>query len=269
MNSVFETKDYKRFVIDFIAEMPKKGRGEFLRIAESIRVHPTMVSQIFKGPKHLTLEQACLVAEYFGMNNAETDCFLTLVEYDRAGSAKLRKRLQARLEELRRKNLEIKNRILPPNKELTDSERAIFYSEWFYSAVRLLTSIDSYQDMNSISERLNLPRQTVGEVVKFLLETGLCVTEGHSVKMGPQRTHVPNDSPFFRAHLMNWRLFTMNKIGRQNKDDLFFTAPFTASKADIELIKEEVRGLIAGIAKKVDQSTSEDLVCFNVDVVRI
>ena len=94
---IFEFDDYKNFVNTRIIALPRKGRGEYQKIAEYLRVHATLISQIFKGPRELTLEQACELSTYLSLNALETDYFITLVEFRRAGSLKLKEILERRI----------------------------------------------------------------------------------------------------------------------------------------------------------------------------
>ncbi len=54
---IFKFKDYRQYVTSKIKNMPRGGRGEYLRIAKSLSLHTSTVSQIFKGQKNLTLAQ--------------------------------------------------------------------------------------------------------------------------------------------------------------------------------------------------------------------
>ena len=55
---IFEFDSYKDYVKTHVESLPNGGRGEWGRIARAIGVNSTMVSQIFKGPKDLSIEQA-------------------------------------------------------------------------------------------------------------------------------------------------------------------------------------------------------------------
>ena len=116
---IFAHDDYKAAIRGFVGSLPKQGRGELGRIARAIRIHPTLISQILNGSKHLTLEQACVLAEYMGLKEADSDYFLGLIEHERAGSDKLKRRIRARLDRLQVAHLEIQNRLPKAPKPLS------------------------------------------------------------------------------------------------------------------------------------------------------
>jgi hypothetical protein len=88
--TIFEFTDYKKFVLHTIESNPELGRGSVKKIAESLRVHPSLISQILKGLKDFNPEQANDVATFLGLDEEATEYFLCLVEIERAGTAKLK-----------------------------------------------------------------------------------------------------------------------------------------------------------------------------------
>ena len=74
--NLFETDDYKQFVMFRVKAMPKKGRGQLLKMARHLKMHSTMVSHIFRGEKHLTPEQAFRLCEFLGLTEIEQKFFL-------------------------------------------------------------------------------------------------------------------------------------------------------------------------------------------------
>ena len=160
MIAVFEFKDYRHFIHARFKEMPKQGHGQSFKLSQFLSVHSTLVSQILKGTKTFTLEQASQTAEYLGLNDLETDFFLVLVQMDRAGNESLRNNLRRQMKALAEKSEKLTNR-LKPQKQVSEEMRSTFYSDWIYSAIRLLTAIDSCQTVEGLSTRLGLPVKSV------------------------------------------------------------------------------------------------------------
>ncbi len=100
---IFGYQDYKSFLLERIHNLPKKGRGEMQRMAYFLNVHPTLISQILRGPRDLSPEQALEFSQYFGLTRSETEYFLTLVEIERAGSLRLKSFLELRRNRLQEK----------------------------------------------------------------------------------------------------------------------------------------------------------------------
>src|SRR5687768_7095086 len=98
--SVFEYSDYRKFIKDQLLAMPKKGFGQMSRLSEKLGVHTTLVSQVMSGDKQFSEEQGILIAEFFALNELESEFFVTLIELSRAGNQSLRKLRQKKLDSI-------------------------------------------------------------------------------------------------------------------------------------------------------------------------
>jgi uncharacterized protein (TIGR02147 family) len=262
---VFEFRNYKDFVTHSIEALPRKGYGTYRKIAHHLNINSVMVSQIFRGARHLTSEQAHRVSEFFGLNDLATDYFILLVQIQRAGTHTYKRRLETKLEELRARSRDLKSR-LPKDKELSDEAKAVFYSRWYYSGVRLATSIEGCQTPDQLAQRLQLSLTQTHQILQFLLENGLCVESGNKYAMGPQRTHLGADAALVGRHHLNWRMKAMMKIDHPvDKDELFYTGPMALSHEMVEEVRKELIQLVETVTKKVVDSKSETLSCLNLD----
>lgn len=260
---IFEFTDYKEFVRFRIEAMPNKGRGQFRQLAEALRMHTTLVSQVFNGDRNLTLEQACELSQFWGLNELETEMMLALVQYERAGTDLLKQALQLQIESIRNKADQLVHR-LPKDKELSEQDQAIFYSNWYYSGIRLLTSVPSLRSIDALAEHLNLPKPLVSRVVSFLLETGLCVEKNGEITMGPQRTHLSSESPLITRHHMNWRVKEIEKVDTLDPKELMFTAPMSISHKDSRKVRKAILNFADEISDIVSKTKPEKLSCLNV-----
>ena len=140
MANIFEFGDYKSFINLWISNKGKAGRGEFRRISKALHIHPTLVSHIFRGDKELSMEQASLLCRYLELDSFETDFLLLLVQRAKSGSVELSKILDRQITQYQNRAKSLVNRVTS-NMKLTEEDKAIFYSNWYYSGIRLLTSI--------------------------------------------------------------------------------------------------------------------------------
>lgn len=244
--------------------MPNNGYGQMSKLAKFLGVHSTLVSQILKEHKELTVDQAALVADFFGLNDLETEYFVLLVQLDRSGNSAIRKLHLKQLSRLKAQAQSISKRITA-NAKLTDDQKAIFYSDWTYSAVRQSVALPGIGELNSISEYLGLPRKRAQEVLDFLLKTGLCKLANETLVVGPASTHVESTSPWVRIHHMNWRQKAIQSLDTWSPDNLHYTSPMTLSKKDVDVIREKIIQFIQQVNKVVDPSPSETLYCLDLD----
>lgn len=267
--SIFESTDYRDFLESFVKSQPRGGHGYKLKIAEALGVHPTLVTQVLKGRKSFSTEQAYALAEFIKINDLEKDYFLTLIEYDRAGSVALKKFIESKLLKLRQENEKVKNRVSVYG-SMSEADQALFYSQWYYSALRLSCGLREDVTAESLARDFDLPAELVSKVLLFLISRGLVVEkENKMLDQGPQNTFLPSDSPLISRHHMNWRMKAMERHPRIGADELAFSAPLTLAEADISKVRKMCLDFIQDISKKVSNSPAEQLACFNMDWFRV
>lgn len=245
--------------------MPKGGRGEFNKMAQALRMHTTRVSQIFNGDMNLTVEQAADLCRYWGLAQSEAEFFLLLVQLERAGSQEARAIYKRQIDSTRARSKDLRERV-SIERALSESERAIFYSSWFYSAARLLTSIEEFQTLDAISERLQQPRDRMREVLDFLVSTGLCIEEDGRYSMGPKTTHVEASSPLSLRHHSNWRLRAIQRQEKIGQNELTYTCPVSINRKDQAKLRELLIQTIQDFLKTVTESEPPEMVaCLLID----
>jgi uncharacterized protein (TIGR02147 family) len=262
--SIFEFGDYKQFVRESVLAMPHRGRGQYRRMAKHMRVHTTLLSHVFRGSKELTPEQACSLGSFLELKELESDYLLALVERNRAGSAELRIAIERRLERLRERHEQVEHRV-PGARALSPEQRATFYSQWYYSAVRLATSLPGMSDADAIAERLDLPKDLVENALAFLVQSGLLVQEGAGYRLAAKRTHVGPTSPWAATHHRNWRVRAMNRYESMTRRDFAFTSPITLSRRDFTMVRELLVDTVAKVTQVVEPSECEALALLNID----
>jgi uncharacterized protein (TIGR02147 family) len=261
--TLYEYTDYKTYVNDWIEAQPSNGHGQLRQMSLYLQINSVVMSQVFRGDRDLTPEQALELVYFFGLTDLERDYFLLLVQKARAGSEKLKKVLQSQLEKIADSALSLKNRI--KHQKFGEEEKALFYSHWYYSAVRLTTSIPHINNVSSLAEYLNLDRALVSKVITFLLKKKLIVENEDGFHIGPQVTHVGQESPFVNRHHTNWRLQALHAMDKKSETDFFYTGPMVLSKDLAKEIHKTLLDLIAKSTKKVELSESETLRCLNID----
>ena len=266
---IFEFQNYKRYVLKRVEQLPARGRGELSRISRHLEVHTTMVSHVLKGEAHFSLEQALKLADYLSLNDLETDYLVALVQLDRAGDKRARDYCRAKLEEIRAKALDLKERLGTRN-ELSEQDRALYYSSALYAQIRLLTAIERFQSEAALVAELALPARVVRRALDFLISRGLCREErGGRIVYGDVATYVEADSPFAARLHANWRQKTQESFESLRKEDLVFTYPTVISEMDFLAVREKLVRFFEEFKKTAEPSPSESLFCLNVDWVKL
>jgi uncharacterized protein (TIGR02147 family) len=265
---IFDFSDFRKFTLKRFDSMPRHGHGQLKKLSEYLGVHTTFVSQVFRGEKALSAEQGIGVAEFLGLSDLETQYFVKLIQIERAGSAKLKKLIQAEAQEIRERSQKIANRLVI-TQVLPDEHKAVFYSAWYYSAIRLLVGIDGFQDVDAIAVRFKIPKKQVADVLTFLFSTGLLVKHDGVMKVGPSKTHLGADSPFIKLHHTNWRFQALENVNRSDDEKLHYSSPMTVGKKEVDIIRNQILKMIEEIGKVIDPAPNEELMCLNVDWFRI
>jgi uncharacterized protein (TIGR02147 family) len=263
MKSIYDFTDYREFSKTWI-DSQEGSRGLRGRLAEAMGISSTMMSLMMKGEKNLSLEQAAEAAEFFGLNERETDYFFLLVEFGKAGTHKLQVKLRRQIREAQTQAKKISNRI-PKDADLTDEVKAVFYSSWIYSAIRILSAVDGFNDVGSIAKRLQISPQAAANAIDFLLENHLCKKVNGKLTYGVARTHVASDSPFVNKHAQNWRLRGFQVMDHHNEDHLFYTKTMAVSAEAAEQIRRLLPAWVEEIDRISGPSDSEKVYCFNLD----
>lgn len=264
MVSIFEFKDFRIFLNTWITGQGSKAHGLKSKLALAAQVSSTLMSLILKGEKSMSLEQAILLTEFLAMNELETEYFMALVELDRAGTPKLKDRVLKKLKTLHQQSKQVSSR-LKKDLELSEENKAVYYSNWIYVAIRNLTAIERFQNPKAISERLNLPQKLVIEALDFLVANQLCRQTADGYTYGPASVLVPRESPFVNQHHHNWRQKSLETMSLRKDSDLFITVPVSLSPEDAEKIKSILLTSFESTMKIVKPSPSEKVFCLNID----
>lgn len=264
--NIFDFSDYRAFLRAHFAQSPKKGRGKFLELAQSLRMHPTAISQIFSGIREFSDEQALEISELLDLVPIESNYFRLLVRFENAGTQKLKNSLKSEIENVRRESKSLVTRV-KTEKVLTDTEKAIFYSSWLYSGCRLYCSTsESGRTLDEIFHYFQISRSKAINIMEFLTRTNLIIFENEKYRMGSQSTFVDRHSPFLPKHLSNWRLKALQKVDTLNDEELMFSAPFSVSKKDFPELREKLAQTIKEFTTIVKDSESEEIACLNIDL---
>lgn len=256
--------DYRSFIREHLKKRSPKGRGEIAKLAEFIGVHPTFVSQVLTDKKDFNLEQSLSIAEFLNLTEIENKYFLLLVQKDRAGTQALKAYFKNEIELLKSSLLKVSNR-LKEHRNLSDTDKATFYSSWIYSAIRLYCSVGKGKKLEEITAHFDINRKRALHILEFLCAKDLCAQQDNRYVMGSQHTHVGNDSPFIIRHHMNWRAKALQLHETISEEELAFTAPMSISQKDFGAIRERILNCIKDSVEVAKASEAEDVAFLNID----
>ncbi len=264
MVKIYHFNAYKEYVNSWIEQQPNKGHGEYRRLALALNISTTMISQIFKGDKDISMELACELTEYLHLSDDESDFFLLLVEHSKAGSYKLKARIQRQIKDRQEKAKKLENR-LKKEQSLDDHEKALYYSTWIYPAIRILSDIPEVNTVDEISSRLQIPKNQIIRILDFMIEKKLVVERGAKLHMGPTHLYLPPQDPMAIRNLQNWRQLAFQKMNFQTDETFFYSGQYALSREVAEIIRRTLPDFIEDILSQVKPSPSETTRCLNID----
>jgi uncharacterized protein (TIGR02147 family) len=268
-NDVFDFDDYKAYLENYVRRLPSQGHGFRSRMAEACGCRVAYVSQVLNGDLHFSLEQAEGLNSLLGHSAEESDFFLLLIQFGRAGTPALRTRIQDQMNRLLQKRLVLKDRV-DIKTELDPVAQATYYSSWHYAAIHVLSTIENYRTREAMAAELRVPLERVSEVVEFLRSVGLLRSEKGRLYPGISRIFLGNDSPMIARHHSNWRIRAIESFDRNLNSDVHLSTLVSISKTDVLRIKEQVVKGIERTREMARESVPEEtLYCFCVDFFKV
>ncbi|MEQ1724107.1 MAG: TIGR02147 family protein, partial [Pseudobdellovibrio sp.] len=167
--NIFDFYDYRDYIKANFSALPNSGYGKLAELADSSGVNRATITLVLKKERDFTSDQAFNACQFLGLNKIETDYFLNSVQMQKAAQTKVRNHYRDKLDLIRNEHQDLQKR-LGKSKEFDENAKAQFYSNWFYSAIRLSTSIAENDNIDTIAKHLDLPLNVVKQVVDFLLE---------------------------------------------------------------------------------------------------
>ena len=264
MTSIFEFTSYREYLTTWIESQGVRSYGLKGRIAEAVGVSSSLVSQVLKGEKTLTPDQASELSDFIGLTELESEYLHMLVEVDRAGNPRYREKLERKMRVLQEHSRRLGKRV-PRSKELTEEQKAIYYSSWLFTGVRNLTAIPGHGSVEALAKHLHVEPAVINRVLRFLIDNGLCKEDGGQITYGPASTHVDKESPFVNKHHQNWRFQAIQQMERKRDDDLFFSSPMSLSREAANEIRTLLPNVVQSVMKISGPSPSETVACLNID----
>lgn len=261
----FEEENYKAIIRGLMKSGQSEIRGLNKKLAEYLSINPSLVSQILSGTKDFTEEQIVLVSEFFGFGNLETKYLLALVQFERAGSVKLKKLFADQIIQIRQQSLDLSNRAEVGIK-LSDSDQAQFYSSWLYSAIHLMTTLEIAPHFRFICERFHLPQERAQQIIQFLLDRKLITEKGARFYPGPTSTHLSKESVYTCNYHRLWRQKSMQIAERLLPEEFMYSCNFSVNRSDFQKIREELVAVTQKFLKIAQDSPAEDLAQLNIDL---
>lgn len=266
--SIFEYKNYKQFIIDWMELTPMQGRGQRKLLAEAIGCQTPFITHVLSGDYHFSPEQAEACARYLELNDNETEFFLLLVFKQRSGTKSLEMFFNKQISKMCEQHTIIKKR-LKIDETISFENQMIYYSSWQYATIHIALLIPELQNIQSLTKYFNLPANRLLSILQFLEENGFIEKKGNLYKVKKPVLHLEKDSPYLINHLTNWRLKAIENIALNRPEDLHYSGIMSLSKDDYEWIREKLVNLLEELVIRLKDSNDEKLAHISFDLFQV
>ncbi len=262
--NIFEFENYREFLRSYLSLEKNSSSGARKKLLSAVGISSSFLTQVLSETKQLSPDQAYEIALHIGLTEKETDYLLTLVDYSRAGSYKLKDRLMQKIRQLQQSSQQIEANV-KSNITLTDEQKAIYYSSWIYTAVRNLIPTGQGPTTSAIAQKLGIPEARVENVIQFLVDIGL-ITKGDSgFEYRSGYTHLPPSHPLIFRHHQNWRQRAIHRMDHYNESQMFYTCPMAISKQTAMKMKAKLVEDIRTLNHSLSDEEPDVSFCLNID----
>jgi len=263
--SIFEYKNYKQYILDWIDKTPQQGRGMRKLIAEAIGCQTPFITHVLSGDYHFSLEQAEALAKYLTLNESETEFFLLLIQKSRAGTKSLENYFQKQITKKCEEETRLKER-LKIKDQMSIEDQMIYYSNYQYAAIHMALLIPELQTVDQLHKYFNIPIQKILSILQFLLEHDLIEKKNYHYKVKKSILHLERDSPFLVSHHTQWRLKAIESIQQRNDANLHYSGVMSISQEDYNWVREKLAKFLEEVVDRVKDSKDETLATISFDL---
>ena len=170
--NLFDYISYRTYLNDFVQGQDNKGRGWNSKIARNLDCHNSYITLVLKGQSDFSLEQAWKLNTLLGHTKEQSEYFLLLVQYDRAGTFELKNYLKNKVEELQKNNKALSSRI-GKTKKIPLHDQMVYYSSPIYALIHVLCSIEKFQTTEAIAQAIKEDVTVVADCLEKLKNMNL------------------------------------------------------------------------------------------------
>jgi len=263
--TVFEFSNYKDYLNRRLNENGARS-GRRAQFAKALQCQSSFVSQVLHADLHLSLEQACRANDFLEHDAPHAHFFILLLQKERAGTAELRRYFLSQIEEILNNRKKIKSRVVITD-ELSDEQRARYYSHWDYSALHMALAVPTLRTPQALSRAFQMPLSRVETVLQFLVQAGMAQVVRGEWRIGAVQLHLGADSSFVNQHHSNWRLEALKRMDSTHAQHLHYSVVYTLSRDDYQRLRENLLKVIQANLEVIKPSPEEIVVCQTLDLL--
>lgn len=269
--NIFLESNYKKIMSAFLLHRKKaNSRFTFEAMAKACGVQKTYLSKVLKHKGNLNPDQIYSACEYLRFNPLERDYVTALYQLATSEHPKRKEEIAHRVSELRKKALKTEEVLGLKTASPTKDILAEYYADPFYSLIHMFLSIDRFRKNTTLlGPALGLNPSKINHYIERLESMGIIVQENSGWQLLHPTLHLPEGSPFLKAHRNLLRLKAMEKIEKlENPDFYSFTVVFSTNHTVQKEIHRRFLQFLEQIRTLVEKGKEQDVYQLNFDFLK-
>lgn len=269
--NIFEFNSVPQIILNFKNEQRFKGNNTTLeKIASEIRIQKSYLSKVMKSEANLNKDQAYELSLLMSLDEVQRDYLFLLIDYHKAGNAKLKKVLKTKIDQIQNKNTQTKNYLSKNAFEETSSEFQKYYLKTEMQLVHLSLALKKYQkDPELLQNELALSKNDFQNILSTLEKLQLIEFHKDQIKLTQSNLHLNSESPLFPQWSALFKMKSIEWMKKIEKEDQYsFNVSFTATDKDREKIRLEFMKFLKKVEGIVKDSPSKGLYQLNFDLFK-
>jgi uncharacterized protein (TIGR02147 family) len=267
-STIYEAKSYRDYLLKALAS-PRYGRGARTRLAEHLGAQGSFVSIVLSGRQDFSPEHGLRIAEFFELDESETEYLILLIERERAGSEKLRRHYQRALDRVLKARNEIQHRVKANAKDLSEVDLAEYYGAWYHIAVHMALRNTEIRDLDAVADTLGIRRADAKKSVVLLERLGFVRVEKGRMTVTDQRFHVSEKTASLRAHHANWRQAAVRSLDEMGENDLHYSLVMSIDDASFAKIRAILLAAIENADPHIRDARDRKVCALNIDLFEL
>ncbi len=265
MAEITKYLNYKDYLKDILHD--KESRGLQSKLARHLKTQSAYLYQVLKAKGDLTEDQAYKVTTFFQLDAIDTDYFLLLVRYAKAGTPELKNFIKENLNKKSDEKLNLKNYADANEPQINDAAWAYYFSDQLPSYIHILTSSDKFQTADKIARRLNQPVTLITKHLRNLSVFGFVSLNTDKWIHSSPSIHIPWDSGHNKLLQLMRRSQALSAIlTKKNVDEVHFSSLFTLDKKAYDELRAQISEFVKKAQKTIHNGGTDEMYTLCVDL---
>ena len=262
---------YKKALTKYLLFRKKlRASYTFEAMAQTCGVQKTYLSKVLKHDGNLNLDQLFTACEYLKLKPLESEFLLSLYHYQTAQNSKRRELYKQKIDEIRLKSQATDSKISFKNEKTMQDSIMEYYADPYFSLVHMFLTIEVYsKNPEAMQSALQLDAKKVAYYLDRLESMGIIKQEGIYWKVVQDTLHLPEGSPFVKAHRTLLRLKSLDQLERLSSKDYYsFSVVFSSDESVRREIQERFFQFLEGVKKLVEKGNEKEVYQLNFDLLK-